>query len=68
MTYPVRFAEHIGVDDVVVLDNIECIVIDVVRGRDLVQLDVFPTNGTKLDPVVIPRKAKVPLVHLYDEY
>ena len=68
MTYPVRFAEHIGVDDVVVLDNIECIVIDVVRGRDLVQLDVFPTNGKKIDPVVIPRKAKVPLVHLYDEY
>jgi hypothetical protein len=68
MTYPVRFAEHIGADDVIVLDNIECIVIDVVRGRDLVQLDVLPTNGTKLDPVVIPRTAKVPLVHLYDEY
>jgi hypothetical protein len=28
MTYPVRFAEHIGADDVVLLDNIECIVTD----------------------------------------
>jgi hypothetical protein len=69
MPYPVRIAQHIREHDVVLLDNVECIVTHKHEpGSETVMLEVWPTNGGEFFPVQIPVRAQIPLVHLHDEY
>jgi hypothetical protein len=69
VTYPRQIAQHIREHDIVLLDNVECIVTHKhTPGPQTVMLEVWPTDGGEFFPVQIPVGAQIPLVNLYDEY